>query len=69
MEKAMEAQTGNQSNISRLRVLPSSKRASELGLCAPDAEPDIICLYGVVVQQTSVAGMELIEFEFIADAA
>ena len=32
-------------------------------------EPAIVCLYGVVVQQTLVAGMELIEFEFHPDAA
>lgn len=65
----MEAQTGNPSNISRLQILPSGKREIERCLLMPEAEPGIICQYGVVVQQTSVAGMELVEFEFLPDAA
>jgi hypothetical protein len=65
----MEAQTGNQSYISRLQILPNSKQEIEHWRLMPEAEPDIICQYGVVVQQTSVAGMELIEFEFLPDAA
>lgn len=65
----MEAQTGNQSNIFRLQILPSSKKQNERCLLMPEADPDIICQYGVVVQQTSVAGLELVEFEFLPDAA
>jgi hypothetical protein len=65
----MEAQTGYQSKISQLQMFPSGKREIEHCLRLPEAEPDIICQYGVVVQQTSVAGMELVEFEFLPDAA
>jgi hypothetical protein len=68
-EKAMEAQTGYQSNFSRLRNLPRGKPEIQCCRLAPEAEPNIICQYGVVVQQTSVAGMELVEFEFLPDAA
>ena len=32
-------------------------------------ESDIVCHYGVAVQRTIVAGLELVEYEFLPDAA
>ena len=64
----MEALRGNQSSISQLQVLSEKKQDIKHWLVMPKANPDIICQYGVVVQQTSVAGLELIEIEFLLDA-
>jgi hypothetical protein len=66
---AMETQTVNQCTTPRLRIVTGrgghggdadTKRHNDAG---------IVCLYGVVVQCTSVAGLELVEFEFLPDAA
>lgn len=65
----MEAQRENSPNIYRLQILPSGKQEIGRYRLMPEAESDIICQYGVVVQQTTVAGMELVEFEFLPDAA
>jgi hypothetical protein len=35
--------------------------------CRPTTR--IVCLVGVEVQRTSMAGLELVEFEFLPDAA
>jgi hypothetical protein len=69
MEKAMEALTGNRSNRKRFRVLSGGKPAGKRRQTVSEAESGIICQYGVVVQCTTVAGMELVEFEFLPDAA
>ena len=65
----MEVLTGSRSNKRRLRVILGGKRERSCRQTAPMVEPDIVCLYGVVVQCTSVAGLELVEFEFLPDAA
>ncbi|MHB8622577.1 MAG: hypothetical protein ACYDBA_04325 [Sulfuricaulis sp.] len=65
----MEALTKNQLNISQSLIRSSGKREIERCLLSSVAKSDIICQYAVVVQQISVAGLDLIEFEFPPDAA
>jgi len=64
----METQRAGGSNASRLQVVTGGKRGS----AAPDGGPvddsGIVCCYGVVVQHTDIAGLDLVEFEF-SDAA
>lgn len=42
---------------------------SEAGLPVIQASTDIVCCYGVAVRYTSIEGLELVEFEFLPDAA
>lgn len=69
----METTAGNQRTTPRLRILTGGRRHDGDADAMPvnDAEivAEIVCLYGVVVQRTSVAGLELVEFEFLPDAA
>ena len=65
----MENQAGNRRTTSRLRILTGGKRHGGDADAMPYNDADIVCQYGVVVQRTSVAGLELVEFEFLPDAA
>ena len=65
----METQAGNQRTTSRLRIVAGGKRHDGDADAMQSSDAEIVCLYGVVVQRTSVAGLELVEFEFLPDAA
>ena len=64
----MEARREGQSSRRRFEVLPGSKRGRKRR-AAVEAQADIVCLYGVIVQHITIAGLELVEFEFFPDAA
>jgi hypothetical protein len=66
---AMENQAGNQRTTPRLRILTGGRRHGGDVDAMQRNDADIVCEYGVVVQRTSVAGLELVEFEFLPDAA
>jgi hypothetical protein len=66
---AMENQAGNQRTTPRLRILTGGRRDDGDADTVQHNDADIVCQYGVVVQCTSVAGLELVEFEFLPDAA
>ncbi len=65
----METQAENQRTTRRLRILTDARRHGGDAAAMPYNDADIVCQYGVVVQRTSVAGLELVEFEFLPDAA
>ena len=65
----MENQAGNQRTTPRLRILTGGRRHGGDADAMQVNDADIVCQYGVVVQCTSVAGLELVEFEFLPDAA
>ena len=65
----MENQAGNRRTTPRLRMLTGARRHGGDADAMPYNDADIVCQYGVVVQRTSVAGLELVEFEFLPDAA
>ncbi|HYA37767.1 MAG TPA: hypothetical protein VEI74_05795 [Candidatus Methylomirabilis sp.] len=64
----MEIQKTSRSNASRLQVVAGGKRGNAAQDSGPADDPGIVCRYGVVVQHTDVAGLDLVEFEF-SDAA
>ena len=64
----METQTGNQRTTPRLRIVTGGRSGGDADVVQFN-DTDIVCLYGVEVQRTSVAGLELVEFEFLPDAA
>jgi len=66
---AMETQAGNQRTTPRLRILTGGRSHGGDADGVQFNDADIVCLYGVEVQRTSVAGLELVEFEFLPDAA
>jgi hypothetical protein len=66
---AMETTAGNQRTTPRLRILTGGRRHDGDADALQYSDAEIVCLYGVVVQRTSVAGLELVEFEFLPDAA
>ncbi len=65
----METQAENQRTTRRLRILTGGRRHGGDTDAMQVNDADIVCQYGVVVQCTSVAGLELVEFEFLPDAA
>ena len=65
----METQAENQRTTPRLRILTGARRHGGDADAMQVNDADIVCQYGVVVQCTSVAGLELVEFEFLPDAA
>ncbi|HSD97016.1 MAG TPA: hypothetical protein VLB06_07730 [Sulfuricaulis sp.] len=65
----METQAGNQWTTPRLRILTGGRGHGGEVDTKRHNDAGIVCLYGVVVQCTSVAGLELVEFEFLPDAA
>lgn len=64
----MEIRKGKQLNPHRLRSLPRKPKAAAHDVFV-DEEKDIVCHYGVAVHRTVVAGLELVEYEFLPDAA
>ena len=68
-EMAMETQAGNQRTTPRLRILTGARSHGGDADVVQFNDAGIVCLYGVEVQRTSVAGLELVEFEFLPDAA
>ncbi len=65
----METQAGNQRTTPRLRILTGARSHGGDADTKRHNDAGIVCLYGVEVQRTSVAGLELVEFEFLPDAA
>lgn len=65
----MEIRKGKRSKTRRWRALPGGQAGAAAPAVFTDGDKDIICHYGVAVQCTSVEGLELIEFEFLPDAA
>ena len=65
----MENPTGNQRKTPRSRILTGGRHHGGDADAMQYNDADIVCQYGVVVQRTSVAGLELVEFEFLPDAA
>lgn len=63
----MEIRKGKRLNPRRLRSLPRKPKAAHDVLL--DEEKDIVCHYGVAVRCTAVAGLELVEYEFLSGAA
>ena len=60
----METQTAGRLGASRLHAVSGGKQGSKPhgGVSADDL--GIVCYYGVVVQHTDIAGLDLVEFEF-----
>lgn len=67
--KGMETRTGKQRKAHRLKVLPGGRKKATSADVLYQADTDIVCYYGVAVQCTSIEGLELVEFEFMPDAA
>ncbi len=65
----MENQTGRQLNARRFQALPGGREKAVKADILSSTDTDIVCHYGVAVQCTSVDGLELVEFEFLPDAA
>ncbi|GAB4510231.1 MAG: hypothetical protein Tsb0026_11720 [Sulfuricaulis sp.] len=65
----METRAGKQSKKRRFQVLPGGREGAAGIDILSHVDTDIVCHYGVAVQCTSVDGLELIEFEFLTDAA
>ena len=65
----METRTGIQRMARRFQVIPGGREGAARADILSHALTDIVCLYGVVVQRTSTEGLELVEFEFLPDAA
>jgi len=64
----METQTAGRLSAARLRVVPGGKQGNDPHGGIPADDLGIVCRYGVVVQHTDIAGLDLVEFEF-SDAA
>lgn len=64
----METQTAGRSSAARLRVVAGRTPGNDCRGGIPVDDHGIVCRYGVVVQHTDVAGLDLVEFEF-SDAA
>lgn len=64
----MEAQTASRSSATRLQLVPGGKQGNDPRGGIPADDHGIVCYYGVVVQHTDIAGLDLVEFEF-SDAA
>jgi hypothetical protein len=64
----MEARTGRRAMVRRFRRVPVAPNI-EYSEMARATGPDIVCRYGVVVHSASIAGIEIVEFEFLDDAA
>lgn len=65
----METRTGKQRKARRLKVLAGGRKEAASADVLSQANTDIVCYYGVAVQCTSIEGMDLVEFEFLPDAA
>ena len=65
----METRTGIQHKVRRMQVLPGVREETATADIFPHVNTDIVCHHGVVVQCTSIDGLELVEFEFLSDAA
>ena len=69
-EKAMETRTGKPRKARRFKVLPGGREGvASSATIISQTDTDIVCYYGVAVQCTSIEGLELVEFEFLPDAA
>ena len=65
----MEALTGGRAGICRARSVPVGEPKFEHLETTRETERDIVCHYGVAVHSASIAGIEIVEFEFLSDAA
>lgn len=65
----MEAPTGGRAKICRFRSVPVAMPKFEHSETARETGPDIVCHYGVEVHRALIAGIEIVEFEFLSDAA
>lgn len=68
-EKAMEIRTGMQHETPRFQVIPGGRERAAVAESLSHADTNIVCHYAVAVQCTSIDGLELVEFEFLPDAA
>jgi hypothetical protein len=66
---AMETQAGNPRTAPRLPLLTGCRGHGKAADTLKQNDAGIVCQVGVVVQCTSVAGLELVEIEFLPDAA
>ena len=64
----METQTAGRLSAARLRVVSGGTEGNDPRGGIPADDHGIVCYYGVVVQHTDIAGLDLVEFEF-SDAA
>ncbi|MEW6331511.1 MAG: hypothetical protein AB1560_08630 [Pseudomonadota bacterium] len=65
----MKTRTGRRSKTSRLRVLRGGRGKTAVTGKFPEAGTAIVCQYGVAVEYVAIDGLELVEFEFLPDAA
>jgi hypothetical protein len=65
----MKTRTGRRSKAPRLRVLRGGRKGTAPAENFSEKDSAIVCYYGVAVQYTQVDGLELVEFEFLPDAA
>jgi hypothetical protein len=65
----MKTRTGKRSKAPRLRVLRGGRKGTAPAENFSEKDSAIVCHYGVAVQVTLVDGLELVEFEFLPDAA
>ena len=68
-EITMKTRTGKRSKAPRLRVLRGGRKGTAPAENFSEKDSAIVCYYGVAVQYTQVDGLELVEFEFLPDAA
>lgn len=68
-EQAMEIRTGLQHKTRRFQIIPGGKEGPAIAEYLSQADTNIVCHYAVAVQCTSIDGLELVEFEFLPDAA
>ncbi len=64
----METLTAGRLSAAQRRVVSGGNKGSDPHGGDAAGDPGIICYYGVAVQHTDIAGLDLIEFEF-SDAA
>lgn len=65
----METRTEKRRQKRRLRIVPGGRRARAVPVPARAIPTGVFCQYGVVVGHSLFPGMELIEYEFLTDAA
>lgn len=65
----MEIRTGVQHKTRRFQIIPGGRESTTIAECLSEADTNIICHDAVVAQCTSIDGLELVEFEFLPDAA
>ena len=65
----MDTRKARRLKARRLQALAGGKTGAGAADIFVDGNKDIICHHGVAVQFTSIEGLELVEYEFLSDAA